>query len=158
MSDPIRYPERFKQDMDRVFLAQLSRYCTYEGHAPDLQHLKGLLIETARVEDVVYVGERDNIACRKPDGTPFYPWRSIEISEYDEFGKIVHRGNYNEPIVYAGKGAMDRADLGALGFTDQWLSDQAKELLGETYEPQASGPSQLRRAVFNRVMKKAYGQ
>lgn len=151
------YPANFKQDIDAVALARLPRYCTYEGKAPDLKHLRGgLLIETARVEDVIYVGERDNILVRWADGSTEYPWRGVAIVEYDEFGEIVLPKH--EPIVYAGEGAMDRADLGVLGFTDQWLIDQAMELFGETWEPAGPGPSQERAALFGRVMRKGYGQ
>lgn len=84
-------------------------------------------------------------------------WRGVAIVQYDEFGKIVH-GNYNEPIAYAGKGAMDRADLGALGFTDRWLIDQVRALLGETYDPPGPGPSQERAAFYARVLQKMHGQ
>jgi hypothetical protein len=51
-------------------------------------------------------------------------------------GKIVYPAN--EPIVYAGKGAMDRADLGAMGYPEQWLVDQqiaiAKDRCGYALE------------------------
>ena len=154
----IRYPSNFRQDMDREWRERLPARCTYEGHAPDLQHLRGLILDTARVTDLVYVGERDNIAVLRPDGSHEYPWRGVAIVEYDAQGKIVHGDRYNDPIVYAGKGAMDRADLGALGYTDQWLVDAVRDELGETYTPEKPGPSQLRREFFNRVQRKMHGQ
>lgn len=157
MSDNIRYPINFRQDMDPEWLASLPARCSYEGHAPDLLHLRGLILETASVTAIIYVGERDNIAVLRPDGNREYPWRGVAIVQYDAQGKIVH-GDYNQPIVYAGKGAMDRADLGALGYSDQWLVDAVREELGETYTPEKPGPSQLRRSFFNRVQKKMHGQ
>jgi len=151
-----RYPNNFKQDIDAVSLAQLPKRCTYEGNAPDLQHLRGLIIETARVEDAIYVGERDNIRVVHADGNAEYPWRGIAIVEYDAQGKIVLPKH--EPIVLAPAGSMDRAALNAMGYSEQWLVDAVKEQLGETYEPQKSGPSPVRRAFFNRVQQKMHGQ
>lgn len=156
MSDFTRYPSNFKQDIDAEWLSRLPRYCTYEGQAPDLMHLRGLLIETARVEDAIYVGERDNIRVVYPDGSREYPWRGIAIVQYDAQGKLVYPKP--EPIVLAPPGSMSRSALNAAGYTEQWLVDQARELLGETYEPQKSGSSPIRREFYNRVLQKMYGQ
>ena len=54
--------------------------------------------------------------------------------------------------------ALGAADLGALGYSDQWLVDAVREELGETYTPEKPGPCQLRREFFNRVQKKMHGQ
>lgn len=151
-----RFPDNFKQDMAPEDLAELSEFCTYEGKAGDLRHLLGLKIPTARVQDVVYVGERENIWCTRRDGSRWRPWHSMEITEYDAHGNVV-LDPQRKPIPKFGPRAMSTASLGALGLTDEKLDALAKEHLGESWEPDRPGDSDKRREMFDRVMAVMHG-
>lgn len=151
----MKYGPTFVQSIGDVSV--LPRFCCYEGSAPDLQHLRGLVLETATVEELVYVGEREAIVVDMPDGHPYRPWMHVMIVELDANGHPVVDGWKNaEPIPTFGPRAMNTADLALLGFTDAKLGDLAKELLGEIYEPDRPGKSDVRRAMFDRVMAAAY--
>ncbi len=156
----MKYGPQFSQHLDASDLAGVSKTCTYEGDAPDLAHLRGLILETATVEDLVYVGERENIWAELKDGHRVRPWMGCYISEKDAAGNEVVTG-YAEgkktertPV---GPDAMTRAELNGLGFTENELIDLVKEYLGETYVPDGRDPSDLRRHFFNRVSAKLYG-
>ncbi len=155
----MRYPHNYRQSMPPESLAALPPFCTYVGYAPDLQHLKGLVLETATVEQVVYIGERNNIQVElPPDGAPTCPWKHVAIEELDGNGHVVVSGWTNaEPIPTFKPDAMSRADLGKLGWTDALLADKAKELFGEEYESDSPGLSDMRRTMFDRVMKTTFG-
>jgi hypothetical protein len=150
-----RYPANYAQDLDAETLKRLPKFATYEGDAPDLKHLRGLVLETATVEQLVYPGERDNVFVEDEDGTRHRPWRFVEIVELDANGSPVIPPV--EPIPERGPDAMSSGDLGALGMTDQDLIDLAKSELGEVYEPDRPGPSDLRRSIYNRVMAAIHG-
>lgn len=150
-----RYPDNFVQSLEPEELERLPAFATYEGKAADLQHLTDMLIPTKDIEKVVYVGEREQVFVDMPDGTRRRPWAGCAITEYDPQGRVVVTG-YDEPLPPPrGPRAMSTADLGALGFTDDWLTQHAKRLLGETYTPDRPGPSDIRRDVFDRVIAAA---
>lgn len=151
----MRYPDNFKQDLHPEELAQLPEVCRYEGDAPDLQHLKGLLIPTVDVQRLVYVGERENIYVDFPDGTSGRPWLGAWITELDPQGKVIVR-NDGGPSKAPPKGArtMSTAELGALGYTDDDLARMAHEYLSEVWSPDRPGPSEKRRALWERVADK----
>lgn len=147
----MRYPDTFKQDIHPEDLKGLSEWCSYEGRAPDLQHLVGVLIPTVRVQDVVYVGERENIICTRKDGSRWRPWHAVEITEYDPEGNEVLDPLPPNPIPVFGSRAMSTASLGALGLTDHKLDLLAQEVLGERWDPDRPGDSDRRREMFDRV-------
>lgn len=151
----MRYPANYKQSIDPQVLTTLPRFCRYAGSAPDLAHLRDLTLELATVEQVVYIGEREAIEVEMPDGTIERPWMHVAIQELDANGKAVIPAF--EPIPKRGPNAMSTADLGLLGWTDASLADKSKELFGEEYEPDRPGPSDKRRALFDRVMKATFG-
>ncbi len=149
----MRYPHNFVQHLEPSELPTYSKLCTYEGQAPDLQHLKGLLLEMATVEEIVYVGERENIYAELPDGTRLRPWAGIHITELDAEGNPVKPTGYGggHGIPKRGPDAMSRSELNALGMTENELVEHAKTLLGEVYTPEPSGPSDRRRSIYQKV-------
>lgn len=153
----MRYAPNFTQSLPLEQLAKLPRWATYEGDAEDLQHLVGLELETATVEQLVYVGERENIyVTDEVSGDRWQPWKGIYITELDGAGNPV-APVFHEELVDRGANAMSMADLGALGLTDAALANMAKTELGEVYEPDRPGPSDVRRKIFDRVMAKVVG-
>lgn len=155
----MRYGPNFIQSIDESEYENLPEHATYEGDAADLQHLVGRLIPTRDVEKVVYVGERENVWVTQPDGFRARPWYTCWIHELDANGNAIVDG-YDEgaeSIVERGENAMSRADLSAVGYTDDDLRKMAKEELGEVYNPDRSGPSDLRRSTYDRVMAKVFG-
>ncbi len=156
----MRYGPQFTQHLDPRDLVGVSKTCTYEGEAPDLQHLRGLILELATVESLVYVGERENIWAELADGTRIRPWMGCYIKEFDAAGNEVVTGYAEGKAVErpkVGPDAMTQAELGRLGFTENELIDLVKEHLGETYVPDGNDPSDLRRHFFNRVAAILYG-
>lgn len=154
----MKYPPNFVQDLSAEDLAALPRWCSYEGADPLLRHLKGLVLETARVQELVHVGERENIAVLHEDGGRSWPWRFVEVVELGPDGKPNVSGYTSaDPIPKRGREAMSTADLASLGLTDAQLIELAKTELGEAYEPDRPGPSDLRRSIFDRVMAKLHG-
>lgn len=156
----MRMGSNFKQDLDDDALSRLPEWCSYEGDDPSLTHLIGLVLPTKDVQRLVYVGERENIWVEQPSGLRERPWLNVWITEYDAEGKVVTTG-YGEgeggPLPVYGPNAMSRADLSAMGFTDSELADLVKEVLGEVYKPDRSGPSDVRRDFFDRAMAKSFG-
>ena len=154
----MKYGPNFKQDMPPEALAQLPEWCVYEGDAEDLRHLKGVLIPTADVERLVYVGEREGIWVVEKDGHRSRPWMGIWITEYDAKGNVVTKGygDGTHKLPKYGPNAMSTADLSALGMTDSELAKAVKDEFGETYEPDRVGPSDRRRKFFDRLMAKWY--
>jgi hypothetical protein len=153
----VKYGPNYVQNIDAEVLAKLPRFCRYDGKARDLAYLDGLVLETATVEQLVYVGERENIIVEFEDG-PHRPWKHVQIVELDGAGKPITSGYDNaDPIPKLSPDAMSRADLSLLGYTDATLAEAAKQELGEEYEPDGPGPSDLRRSIFTRVMAKVMG-
>lgn len=147
----MRYGPNFKQNISPEALEKLPDALYYEGEAPDLAHLRGKPIPKEKAEELVYVGERDNLVARYPDDKT-HPWRGIWITEYDEDGNVVVRGyGKDSPAIKPPEDGMDRADLGALGMTDLALQKKAKELLDEDYEIPPPGRSALRQKTYARV-------
>lgn len=154
----MKYGPQFSQHLTPQDLAAVSKACTYEGDAPDLKHLRGLILETATVESVVYVGERENIWATLADGTRIRPWMGCWINEHDAEGNEVlnlQKSAWQRSTV--GPNAMTKAELNGLGFTENELIDLVKTHLGETYVPDGKDPSDLRRHFFNRVAAVLYG-
>ena len=153
----MKYGPQFSQHLSPDDLSGVSKACTYEGDAPDLKHLRGLILETATVEELVYVGERENIWATMADGTRVRPWMGCYISEKDAAGNEVINLQKNPwPAASVGPDAMTKAQLGSFGYTENELIDLVKEHLGETYVPDGKDPSDLRRHFFNRVAKLLY--
>ena len=155
----MRYGPNFIQSIDESSYDDLPEHATYEGDAKDLQHLIGRLIPTRDVENVIYVGEREQVWVEMPDGSRRRPWYNCWIHELDGAGKVITKG-YGadaDPIVERGENAMSAGELSLLGFTDDDLRNMAKEELGEVYNPDRNGPSDLRRSTYDRVMAKVYG-
>lgn len=147
-----RYPDNYVQSLDPEAIAKLPEFASYEGDARDLKHLVGLMIPTADIEKVVYVGERENVWVEDAEGNRWRPWAGVWITELDANGEPVVRG-YDEPLPKpTGKNPMDRAELASLGFTDDSMAQALKEHLGEDYEADRPGPSQKRRDAFERLM------
>jgi hypothetical protein len=136
-------------------LEQLPELATYVGFARDFQHLRGIYFKTADAEALVYIGERENIEVEFPNGDKHCPWRHVYAYQVDANGDPIVPPH--EPIVERGPRAMSRADLASLGYTDARLAELARDLLGESWEPDRSGPSDARRAMFDRVMSAVYG-
>lgn len=136
-------------------VAKLPELAAYVGRAPDLQHLRGIYFKTADAETLVYIGERECIEVEYPNGDKHCPWRFILAYEVDATGDPVVPPH--EPIVERGPRAMSRAQLASLGYTDARLAELAHDLVGESWEPDRPGPSDARRAIFDRVMAAVYG-
>jgi hypothetical protein len=142
------------QSLGAEELASLPPLFTYEGRDPELSHLLGLLMPTARAEELVYVGERENIWVESYDGKRWQPWKNVWITEYDAQGRVILPKH--EPIPERGPDAMSTGDLAGLGMTDAALAELAMKYLQEEWAPDRPGPSDLRRALFDRVMAKVY--
>lgn len=154
----MRYGPNFVQRIDPTHLATLSPVAQYIGDAADLQHLRGVPLKTAEVEKLIYVGERENVLVDDQHGLPSFPWRYIMITELDENGRAVVDGYVNAPpLPTYGPRAMSAADLRSLGMTDADLDALAQHYLGERWEPDRPGPSDARRAMFDRVMAASFG-
>lgn len=154
----MKYGPQFSQHLDAHDLSGVSKTCTYEGDAPDLQHLRGLVLETATVEQLVYVGERENIWAETRDGHRIRPWMGCYISEKDAQGnEVLNLQKSPWRAVKVGPNAMTRAELNGLGFTENELVGLVKKYLGERYVPDGNDPSDLRRHFFNRVAAVLYG-
>ncbi len=148
---PSRYPPNFSQSIHPRKLAELPPFATYEGTAPDLLHLRGLLIRTTDIESVVYVGEREQVWVERPDGSRWRPWAGVWITELGPDGEPVVRKAKHEPLPVFGPRAMNTYDLQLEGWNDSELAKSAKEL-GIDYEPDRVGKSDLRREVYDRVI------
>lgn len=154
----MRNGPNFKQEMDPNSYAILPKLASYEGYAPDLQHLRGVYMKTVDVEKLVYVGELENVYVEEADGRRWQPWKGVNVIELNSKGEIDQSNwNYDEPIVPAGPRAMATADLFALGWSDAMLEEQAKSLFNEKYEPDKVGKSDKRREMFDRVMAALMG-
>ena len=148
----------FVQELYPEALAKLPKFCEYLGDEPSLRHLRGMLIETARVQEVIPAGDRDGIWVTEKNGDRWRPWIGVWITEVDHEGKPVPPSYEIEPIVERGPNAMSTGDLAKMGMTDESLRAHAKEFLGEGWEPDRPGPSDKRRELFDRVMVYYYGQ
>lgn len=141
-------PTNFVQSIDSAVLAKLPKLATYEGEEPALRQFRGTYFPTTQVESLIPVGERENVWVEE-DGLRWQPWKHVQIVELGPDGAPVW---HHEPLPKdAGKG-MSIGDLGSLGLSDQDLIDLARELLGETYEPDRPGPSEKRADVYRRVL------
>jgi hypothetical protein len=143
----------FSQSLSPETFDTLPKFCTWEGHEPELQHLKGLLIPTREVERVVPVGARENIWVVMPDGGRERPWLNCWVTEYDANGKEVIREapSTKRRTRKVGPRAMGTAELGALGMTDHDLDQLSREVLGKPWEADSLGLSDLRRERFDEV-------
>ncbi len=141
------------QNIDPAFLATLPKLASYEGDNPKLKALVGLFIPIEDVEKVVPVGERENVWVTDPDGTKWNPWKGVAINGDDDALGYQHA----PPVPTFGPRAMSTADLAALGYSDSTLDEIAERLLGERWNPDRLGKSDLRRAMFDRVMVAAHG-
>ena len=159
----MRYPDTFTQSIEPDAFDTLPKFCTYEGDAPDLAHLRGLLIPTRDVERLVYVGEREFIWVDDPNrghGLParWTPWKGVALTERDANGNVIVDGYVNAPpIPTFSDRAMSTAELAEMGMTDAALDRLSREHLGEPWEPDRPGLSDKRRDVFDRVMAALYG-
>lgn len=148
---PSPYPPNFIQSIHPKRLAELPPFATYEGTAPDLLHLRGLLIKTTDIEKVVYVGEREQVWVEREDGSRWRPWAGVWITELGPDGKPVVREDKHEPLPVHGPRAMNTLDLSLTGWNDDELMKAAKKL-GIDYTPERVGKSDLRREVYDRVV------
>lgn len=144
-----------KQELSPEELANLPDLCEYVGRSNDLKYLLGKLIPTARVQELVPVGERENIIVTLPDGTRSHPWKYIWIWTAGPDGLPVTR--YQPLPPETGEPKMATGDLTAVGLTDATLDQLAQELLGVRWEPDRPGPSAARKRMYDAVMAKAYG-
>lgn len=149
-----RFGDDFVQDLPSEELEELPEFCTYEGDDDELAQLKGKLIPTTGVQELVYVGERENIWVER-DGERWQPWRFVHIWRRGPDGELIIPKF--EPLRPEQPGAMSTGDLASLGYSDADLDRLAKEHLGEEWEPDRPGPSMLRRELFDRLMDKRYG-
>lgn len=153
-----RYPKNFIQDLGVENLALLPPWATYEGNAPDLQHLKQVTFPAARAQELVYVGERENVWVEDEAGNRWQPWLAVMILEVDAHGNPVLDGYTDAPSIpeHAPGTTMTTADLGSVGMTDAKLASLAKSELAETYKPEPVGPSKRRKEIYDRVMAALY--
>lgn len=150
----MRYPETFRQELIDQDFDGLPEFCEYIGNADDLKYLRGKLIPTRRVQELVYVGERENIVVQLPNGALLRPWDGVWIYEVDENGnpKIPPI----EPIVEPTEPTMSTADLASIGYTDADLDKLSRDVLGAPWEPDRPGPSVARKRVYDAVMARLY--
>jgi hypothetical protein len=139
--------------MSADFMAMLPAFASYEGDEPSLAHLRGVLLATTDIENVIPVGEREAVTVTDQNGCRWYPWKGVAINGPDDA-----LGYKNAPpLPTFGPRAMNTFDLALLGFTDADLDDMAHRLLGESWQPDRVGKSDQRRDVFDRVMKAGCG-
>ncbi len=144
-----------RQDLSDPDFAALPEFCEYIGDDPDLRYLRGQLIPTRRVQELVYVGEREAIVVTHADGTRAYPWKYAHIWEEGPDGRPVYNRTPLPPQTDEPKLAC--GDLAGYGMTDAILDSLARELLGVSWEPDRPGPSAARWRMLDAVMRKAYG-
>lgn len=153
-----RFPDNFTQNLSPEEFDYLPEWCSYEGTAPDLQHLRGLLIPTREVERVVYVGERENIWVTL-NGHRERPWFSVWIRELDADGQVIVRDlSANRCIAKRGPHAMSAGELGAMNMSDADLDKLSREYLNKPWEPDSLCDSDLRRERFDEVMGVLHGK
>jgi len=145
------YGPGFTQSMSADFMATLSAFASYEGDEPSLAHLRGVLLATNDIENVVPVGEREAVTVTELNGCKWYPWKGVAINGPDDAPGYKNA----TPLPMFGPRAMNTFDLASLGFTDADLDDMACRLLGETWQPDRVGDSDQRRDMFDRVMTAA---
>lgn len=152
----MRYPNH-KQDLDPAALGNLPEFCEYEGAAPDLQHLRGVLIPTKDAARLVYVGERENLWVTDSTGR-WRPWMGVAMTEVSpDTGAPVAPTYEYESLPKAVEG-MSRADLARYGMTDADLEKAARELLGERWvAPESGRASKERQEIFDRVQTASHG-
>ncbi len=154
----MRYGPNFKQTMDPGSYKLLPKLATYDGDAPDLQHLRGVYMKTIDVEKLVYAGELEGVVVEDDEGVRWRPWKGVDVQELDDDGNPkVPTYDTNEPFKKFGPRAMNTNDLFALGWCDAMLTDYAKSLFDEVYERERVGKSDKRREMFDRVMAALMG-
>ena len=106
------------------------------------------------MQELVYVGERENIVVQLPNSALLRPWLGVWIYEVDESGnpKIPPI----EPIVEQTEPTMSTADLASIGYTDADLDALSRDVLGAPWEPDRPGPSAARKRVYDAVMARLY--
>lgn len=157
----MRYPEgRYWQSLDPEDVKLLPAWATYTGDAKDLQHLRLVTFPTNRAEDLVYIGERENIWVENEAGDRWNPWAAVPILELGPDGKPRVDGYTDAPPVEVLRPseAMATWDLASVGMTDEKLASLAKTELGIDYDPPPVGPSRLRREIYERVMAAIYSR
>ncbi len=107
----------YTQDLPPEAIAKLPKFCEYLGEDPELAHLRGMLIETARVQEVIPAGEREGIWVTEKNGDRWKPWAGVWITEVDHEGKPVPPRYEIEPIGERGPNAISTADLARYGGT-----------------------------------------
>ena len=141
-----------RQSIDANTLARLPRFAKYLGEDPRLANLQGIAIPTVDVEKVVPIGERENVWV--DDGeTAWRPWQNVYVADVDAEGNVVLDNWQENPLpTPQSPTAMSAGELGAYCFSDADLDRMAQEILGERWVPDRPGPSDARRALFDRVM------
>jgi len=135
-------------------IAKLPPLAEYTGKNPVYVELLDKKIRTTDVEKLFPGEEWAAFLVEDDEGQQWYPWKGVTPEAYDEHGARVVPPVL-PPMVF-GPDAMSTADLGGMGYTDAILDKMAQELLGETWKPDRVGPSDARRAMWDRVMAAAY--
>lgn len=147
--------ENYRQALDETTLEELPEFCEYVGPDTELAYLRGKLIPTKRVQELVYVGERENIVVTLADGTRAYPWRNACIWQEGPDGLPVWDSTPLPPETDEPK--LSCGDLAGYGLTDAALDSLARELLGVGWTPDRAGPSAARKRMLDAIFAKAYG-